>query len=250
MILKPATHRLTHARMRLGVFARAVGLDAARMSQLRAEGAIVGEPLGRGFLVDVPATIQRSGRPDWVWAGEDVEPAPFAALPSPPSPPSPLEPDDLDAPPPEGQPRRATPPAQVAAPPEPPPAAQPPPEPGAATPADYYSARARRELANAALAEVRLAEARRTLLPAHAVRDYCGQASVSIRERLLALEPLSATHLDAVAQVWLATELRRALGDCADTLDRAAAQLLSDADIEARAVTAAAPIDDEADDAA
>ncbi len=108
----------------------------------------------------------------------------------------------------------------------------------AAQAGDYYTARARLEIAKAAIAEVRLSEARRELLPALAVRDYCGQIGGVVRERMLAVEMAAASQMDAVAQVWLAGELRRALSDCADALDRATVRLLLDADVEAIAAAA------------
>jgi len=70
-VVKPGdTVEFARAWLRLGHFARAAGLTAGRVSRLRAEGAIVGREVGRGFEVDVKATLARVGRPDWVWVGE------------------------------------------------------------------------------------------------------------------------------------------------------------------------------------
>lgn len=99
------------------------------------------------------------------------------------------------------------------------------------TAGDYYTARARREVANASLAEIRLAEARRELRSASSVRAYCGDVGVAFRERMLAIESSAATRLDAADQVWLAAEIRRALSECADTLDRATERLLEGASL-------------------
>lgn len=97
----------------------------------------------------------------------------------------------------------------------------------------YHSERSLHERAKRHLAEIRLAQARRELLPAAAVQTYCGDVGVAVRERMMAIEAAAMTRMDAVAHAWLVAELRRALSECAETLDRAAGRLLAEVDLDA-----------------
>ena len=215
MDLTADRRELSRARMPLGHFAAAVGLTHGRIAQMRAEGAIVGAKRGRGFDVDVRATLLRCGRPEWVWVGDGSPDGPTPAS---------LSDGWIEVPAAAAVAVAAMVAREVGK--DPAAAAAPVAEAEGVTAGDYYTGRARRELANAALAEIRLAEARREAIPATAVRGYCGRVGTMVRERVLAVENASLTRMDAAAQLWLAGELRAALTFLADALDREGAGLL------------------------